>query len=85
MEEKEFIKKWNVAYEDKEQKLEFSKEMGNDLKLHTQQLQTELKEARERIDELIINQNDVLQQLEKNESMADFVIATETVRILLTK
>lgn len=49
MEAKEFIKKWNVAYEDKEQKLEFSKEMGNDLKLHTQQLQTELKEAKEMI------------------------------------
>ncbi len=48
-------------------------------------LQTELKEAKERIDELIINQNDVLLQLEKNESMTDFVIATETVRILLTK
>lgn len=28
----EFIEKWNVAYEDKEQKLEFAKEMEADLK-----------------------------------------------------
>ena len=47
MKEKEFIKKWNVAYEDKEQEIEFSKEMSNDLKLYSRQLQTELKEARE--------------------------------------
>jgi hypothetical protein len=30
------------------------------------------------------NQNKLLLQLEKNESMADYVIATETVRAILT-
>ena len=31
MTKEDFIKKWNVGYEDKEQKIEFAKEMRNDL------------------------------------------------------
>jgi len=63
----------HVGFEDLEQNVEFEKEMSNDIDLL-------FKNSKRRLE----NQNKLLLQLEKNESMADFAIATETVRAILT-
>ncbi len=44
---KQFIKKWNVAFEDKEQKHEFATEMKNDI-----------KEIVKSYDEFLLDEND---------------------------
>ena len=48
MNEKEFIKKWNVAFEDKEQEDEFAKEMKADLRqFASEQIQNFINEIKE--------------------------------------
>lgn len=47
---KEFIKKWNVAYEDKEQELEFSLEMKADLQAYAESKAKEAWNAARELD-----------------------------------